>query len=539
MHHLTELTSVEQIGFPILTALICLPLLVALILNLIEDDHQAYKIGLVGAGLEVLLTVVVALSFQTHGPDLQFVEHGGGVPGLGLSYTLGVDGLNLMFLPLIALLTFFAVLLTEFCVQQGVKWYLIAMLAFQGMKMGAFVSLDLMLFWFFFTAELIPGWFLITRWGTGQKRHEAAVQYTLMMLGAAASILFGVLLLRGEVGPDTPLNYATLLASSIPAEAQGPIFLLLMLGLAIKLPIVPFHTWLPRVLAEGPIVAMTVFLVGVKLGAYGILRFVLPFLPDAAHEYLDIVAALGATSILYGGAAALVQVNLRRLLAFGSVAHMGVVVIGLFSLNFYGLQGGLLHMANLGLTGAGLFFVAAFIHTRLGPQAASVLSGLSHSTPVLAAVFLALALASIGLPGTSGFNADHLIVLGALSTRWWMAVFSAVCVFVTACYFLRYFRRAFLGPIRIAAVRDMPDLRRRELFVACVIIGMVFTVGLFTEPFLQSTHASLHTVAEKLERGEGHAGDKPHARIGPGFLRAEPRPKPSERPNAQIAEVLR
>jgi len=255
------------------------------------------------------------------------------------------------------------------------------------------------------------------------------------------------------------------------------------------------------VLEQGPIVGMSVFLIGVKLGTYGLIRFVIPLLPEASREWYWLIAAFGAAGILYGSLIAFVQSNLRRVRAFGSLSHMGAVIIGIFSLNFHGLQGGLLQMINLGVTGAGLFFVAGFIAARIGAPELRVLGGLAPSVPLLATTFLIIALAGIGLPGTSGFNGEHLVVLGAYQAHWAMAIMASVGTFLTAAYLIRYFQRAFLGDRQAPAAATMPDLRPRELLIAASLGAVIFWVGLYTTPFLHAMDGSLRAIEERIERG--------------------------------------
>jgi len=275
-------------------------------------------------------------------------------------------------------------------------------------------------------------------------------------------------------------------------------------GFAVKAPIFPFHTWMPKVLEEGPVVGMSVFLVGIKLGTYGLLRFLIPLLPEAAAEWFWLMAGLGVTGMVYGALIALIQTNLRRLLAYSSLSHMGVVMLGLFSLNVSGFEGGLLQMINLGIVGAGLFFIAGFLQTRIGPPDLSVLGGLVHYVPTLTAAFLIIAIAGIGLPGTNGFNGEHLVMIGAFQVHWVMAAASGLGVFLAASYFLFYFQRAFLGDpasVQVAQrLEKIPDLRARELVIALVLGGLVFWIGLDTGPILNTMSGSLRALETRMEQ---------------------------------------
>ena len=503
---LREIGSAEQLGFPILSLLIVLPLLAAVLLRAIRSERTALGIALAAAGLELLLSVLLAVRFVPEVADIQFAERGPALPFIGASYHLGVDGISVLFVPVTALLTLLVVAYAEYSVRAEARNYLMATLVLEAMLIGAFVSLDLLLFWVFFVAELWPSYVLITRWGTGPGRQEAARDYVRAMAVGSALMAVGMVLLarnHADLGPGGAWSFdlLELLRTPVPPELQTFIFFLLFFGFAIKAPVFPFHTWLPKVLEQGPIVGMSVFLIGVKLGTYGLIRFVIPVLPEASQEWYWLMAAFGGAGIVYGSLIALVQTNLRRVLAFGSLSHMGAVIIGIFSLNFHGLQGGLLQMINLGVTGAGLFFVAGFIAARIGAPELRALGGLAAVVPLLTTTFLVIALAGIGLPGTNGFNGEHLIMLGAYEAHWAMALMSGAGVFLTAAYLIRYFQQAFLGDTIAPSAATMPDLRPRELLIAVTLAVFIFWVGLFTTPFLHAMNGSLRAIEERVERG--------------------------------------
>jgi len=503
--NLDVVMAAEQVGFPILSTLIALPLIFCGLLQVVRSDRVAKVLGIGGAGIEAGLTVLVALRFDFGTADIQFVERSGGI--LGISWHLGVDGVNLLFIPLTALLTLLVIIYAERATASthtgSARHYAMATLALEAAMIGAFVSLDLIVFWFFFVIELVPSWFLITRWGTGAARRRAAGEYVGFMGVGAALMLAGILLLGRSHAESTGDGYSfdllALLAAGIPAEAQTLIFFLLFFGFAVKAPIFPFHTWMPKVLEHGPIVGMSVFLVGVKLATYGLLRFVIPLLPDAASEWFWLMAVLGVTGTVYGALLALGQSNLRRLLAYASLSHMGVVMLGLFSLNLDGFEGGLLQMINLGIVGAGLFFVAGFLSSRVGPPEVGELGGLIHHAPFLTGSFLIIALAGIGLPGTNGFNGEHLVMLGAYQQHWSMAVASGLGVFFTAAYSLSYFMRGFMGASRAAVVTRVHDLTWTERGIVLTLAALIFLIGLGTGPFIQAVRPSLTAIEQHVE----------------------------------------
>lgn len=492
-------------GFPVLSVLLFLPLIAAGVLMTMKDEAAAYRLALGASAAELLLALVVWYNFVPDIADMQFVEKLG--PVLGVSYHLGVDGISMLFVPATAVLSLLAVLYTDSSVKHNVRGYLAALLAFEATMMGAFMAVDLFFFWLFFVAELIPSYMLIVRWGTGSERKEAGANYLVYMLLASAAILVGFVLLavnNGSAAGGFSFDYIELLKNPLPEKTQTLIFFILCLGFAIKAPLFPLHTWMPKVLEQGPVVGMSVFLVGIKLGAYAFLRFIIPLLPQAAQEWYWLLAVLGAVSMVYGALIALVQVNLRRVLAFASLSHMGVVMLGLFSLNFQGMQGGLLQMLNLGITGAGLFFVAGFLFTRMGPPDVTRMGGLQTHAPIMAMTFLIIGLAGIGMPGTSGFNGEHLVMLGAFKKHWVMALFVGIGTLLTASYFLWYYQRAFLGGTN-KATSDFADLHLTEKFIAASLTGIIFWIGLYTTPFLLTMNGSIRAIEAHVATGVAQA----------------------------------
>jgi NADH-quinone oxidoreductase subunit M len=500
-----EVLAVDQVGFPILSVLIALPLATCLLLVVVRGRRLAANVAVTGAAIELALTGFLALRFNGGVADSQFVERSS--PLLGVSWHLGVDGVSLLFIPLTALLGLMVVSYALYAGKSNVRHYMAAILALEATMIGAFAALDLVLFWFFFVLELVPSWFLITRWGTGPQRRRAAADYVGFMSVGAALMLAGILLLGHNYATTTGAGYsfelARLLEVSVPANQQTLVFFLLFLGFAVKAPIFPFHTWLPRVLEHGPVVGVSVFLVGVKLGAYGMVRFVIPLSPEAARGWFWLLALLGAIGTVYGSLLALGQTNLRRLLGFASVAHMGVVLLGLFSLNLDGLEGGLLQMVNLGIVGAGLFFVAGFLTIRVGAPELGALGGLIHHAPLMTATFLVIALAGVGLPGTNGFNGEHLVMLGAYERSWPLALTAGLGVFLTAAYSLSYFVRGFMGEPNPPVADRVYDLTTVEKGIVAVLAVLIFWIGLGTGPFIQTIRPSLTTLTEHVETRVG------------------------------------
>ena len=516
---INEVLASLQIGFPILSALIWLPVAGIALVALSPSPVLATRITVALALVEFLLTLLLLSAFKTGTPDLQFVERLGGI------YVLGIDGISALFLPLTALLLLLTCLSSEVSSMNGVRGYLMAQLGFAATMMGAFAAADLTLFWLFFALEIAPAYLLIARHGTGAERRGAARHYLAVMVVSSGLLLIGLEMLIAEAGGARDLR--TVLATAIPAEAQVGIFALLCVALGIKAPIFPLHSWLPKVLEQGPVVGLGIFLVGVKVGTYALIRFVIAMLPEASAQWFWVMAGLGTIGMVYGALIALAQSDLRRLLAFASLSHMGVVLLGLFSLNLYGLQGGLLQMLSLGAAAAGLYFIAGFLHQRVGPPDIGNLGGLTTQVPLLSLAFITTAMAAVGMPVTSGFNGEHLVVIGAYKVHWGMAICVVTGTVLTAAYFLRYFLRAFMAEASAPGAAAIPDLSLRERVIMLSMVGVVMLAGLYTGPFLRVVNGSLEPMAQHVEaRVKQHALQLPGART---TAQAQAAPQPSTR----------
>ncbi len=496
---LHEIQAANQIGFPILTALIFLPVLWAVVVTLIEDDRLARKTALAGALAELGLAVFLAVRFRPGVSDIQFAERVEWMATTGVGYHVGVDGISVLFVPLTAFVTLTVMLFSWTSVRFRPRSYLAALLALEGMTIGIFTSLDLVLFFVFWELILVPSYFLLRLWGIGPERQFAALKYVMYMLSGSVPLLLGIVLLgvnHYHSAGSYSFDFLELLSVPVPRELQTVIFFLLAFGLAVKAPLFPFHTWVSTVLLQGPI-GVGMFLMGLKIGVYGFIRVALPLVPDAAREWSWLMNGLGVTAIIYGGLIALVQVNLRRLLGFASVSHVGLAIVGVFSLGAQGLQGALLLLFNLGIVSTGLLFLAGLMYARTGSSELSALGGIARQAPLLATFFFIIGLAAIGLPGTSGFPGEFLILLAAFRVHWALAAVAVVGVILTAAYFLSYYERAFLGP-PAAHGRGMPDLHLRESAIAAVLALVIFWVGLFPAPILHITSGSVRALVERM-----------------------------------------
>ena len=505
-------------GFPILSCILFLPIAGALALWLIEDEDTIRTSALAVALVELALTVLVLWWFVPDSASMQFAEHLRWIPALGISYHLAVDGISVLFVGLTAFLTVLVIVYSWDTIRHQVKLYMMCLLALESTTMGVFVSLDLILFFVFWELMLIPSYFLIKLWGGGAERQYAALKFVIYTLLGSVFMLVGIALLNINYHQWASLHHADqtysfdfldLLSVPIPMSQQILIFWLMFMGFAFKAPVFPFHTWLPDALLEGPI-GMAVVLAGVKLGTFGFIRFSLPLLPEASKsEYIVVIMVLlGLCAILYGAWMALVQADLRRLLAYSSVSHLGFVVVGLFALNYQGLQGSLLTMINLGFSTAGLFFIAGFLYSRQQTTDLSAFGGMAKRVPLLATYFLIIGLASIGLPGTNGFVGEFLILLGAFKAKWWFGAIAVLGVIFGAAYFLWYYERSMLGPLGKSVKDTMSDLQAREKIIAVSLSIMILWIGLYPSPFLRIMNGSVQALVDRLHQGTTAALDR-------------------------------
>ena len=476
-------------AFPLLSVLIFWPLVTAALLWLLPP-RQARSMAVGAAVVETVLACRVVWGIHPEQAGFQWLERADWIMTVNAHYLLGVDGFSALFLFLSAVLFLGMVLASG--VREMPRLYFALLLLLEGITIGIFCALDTLLFFLFWELTLIPIYFLISLWGVGPQRRFAAAQYTLLMLGGGVVLLFGLLLAAMEqaglqagsggaiLSSVLVFDLPTLLATPLPVDRQLPLFFLLLVGFAVKTPVVPLHVWLPTLAMEGP-VAVVAMMTGLKLGAYGLLRFALPLAPHAAREWSWLLAGLGVVGIFYGGLAALAQTNLRRLLAFSSISHVGLVLLGLSTLTVQGVQGAMLQLLNFTMIAGGLFLIAGFIRQRTGSTELTHLGGLVRSMPFATTFFLFFGLAGMGVPLTSGFPAEQLLLLGTLSTHAGAALAAIGGQILGAAYFLHYYRRAFLGPVTNRVVAEAADLQPREWMVVVLLAIPVLVAGLYPQ----------------------------------------------------------
>ncbi len=469
---------------PLLSLLIIsLPVGAALIW-MVPNAKHARIIALITALVDLVIAVMVLIKFDPADPGYQLTEKTDWIPTLNIHYALGIDGISVLFLPLTIMLFIGVMAASWNQVRHMTRLFYSLMLLLESTTIGVFCALDTILFFLFWELALIPLFFLISLWGIGADRRFAAVKYTLFMLIGGVPLLFGFILLAftQATGSGTEFfnhlnfDYTSLVTANIALEVQVTVFFLLLLGFAIKTPVFPLHTWLPVVAMEGP-VAVTALVTGLKLGAYGLIRFVVPLAPDAAQQFHWLLAGLGVFGILYGALVAMRQTNLRKMLAFSSMSHVGLVVLGIASFSINGIQGAVFQLLNFIIVSGGLFLLISFLHARVGTTDIIGLGGVARTMPLLTAGFFVFGIASMGIPGTNGFPAEFLIIASALKHHTGAGLAALVGVILTAGYFLNIYRQAFLGPVTSNVVASAIDLRKREIAIIVIMGIYIFVVG--------------------------------------------------------------
>ncbi len=484
-------------AFPLLSLMILTLPVGAMLIWLLPSPGHARWVALAAATLDLLFALQTLIGFDPVGAEFQFVEQGSWIPSLNIQYLVGVDGISVLFLPLTVLLFIGVILASWNSIRSMTRLYFSLLLLLESVTLGIFCALDTILFFLFWELTLIPLYFLISLWGVGAHRRYAAVKYCLFMLAGGVPLLFGFLLaafnhaeLSGLGLPSgLSFDYRVLVDQVLPSKLQVIIFFLLLLGFAVKTPVFPFHTWLPTVAMEGP-AGVAAIMTGLKLGAYGLIRFVVPLTPDAAQQYHWLLAGLGVVGILYGALAAMSQTNLRRMLAYSSISHVGLVVLGIASLNLQGIQGALFQLINFTIVAGGLFLLTGLLHQRIGSTDLISLGGVVRSMPLLTAMFFLFGLASMGVPGTNGFPAEFLILISALQAHTGAGLAALFGIVIGAAYFLGLYRRAFLGPVTSTVVADALDLRRRELLFISVLALLILLLGFYPAAVLELTHGA-------------------------------------------------
>ena len=507
------LLAQESVGFPVLPALILTPLLTAAAIGLLPASRADYTkmTALIGSSITGVLSLYVLWNFDAADGGLQFVSRADWVASLGLSWFVAVDGISLFLVVLTGLLFPIAILTTE-PHHDGKPFYLWLMMLMSG-SMGAFVALDLLLFFLFFEIVLVPMYFLIGGWGHGNRVY-AAMKFMIYTMAASALMLVGIvslaILAADDVGGLTFDVIALAEGHQLGSTAAGLIFASFALAFSLKAPLFPLHTWLPDAHTEAP-TAGSIILAGVmlKLGTYGLIRFGLFLFPEVARDSSWLFLTLAVIGIMYGAAVATMQKDLKRLVAYSSVAHMGFIVLGIFALNSQGLQGAVIQMVNHGISTGALFILVGWVYERRHTREIAALGGLQKSAPMMAGVFTLVMLSSIGLPGLNGFVGEFLVLIGAFSSARYWAVVATAGVILAALYLLWAYQRSFHGPAE-GDNATMADLRFNEVLGILPLLVLIVFLGVYPKPVLERIEPAVDNLITHIEaRVDGFEEDEP------------------------------
>jgi NADH-quinone oxidoreductase subunit M len=489
-----------------LTILTFLPLAGAAVIVFLRREAASHirGVALAFSLATFALALKLFLAFSPNQPGMQFVEHHPWIASPPIGYHLGIDGLSVLLILLSAFLTPLSVLASWTSITSHVKEFFLFLLALETGMIGVFVSLDLFLFFIFWEAMLIPMYFLIGVWGH-ERRVYAAVKFILYTMAGSALMLVGIIYLYTVTGTfdlEVIERQVTSGVAGLSGSAQTWLFLAFFLAFAIKVPMFPFHTWLPDAHVEAP-TAGSVILAGVllKMGTYGMLRFCLPLFPQASREFAPFIIVLAIVGIIYGSLVAMVQPDMKKLVAYSSVAHLGFVVLGIFTFTMAGIQGAIYQMCNHGVSTGALFILVGMLYDRRHTRQISEFGGLATILPVYSAFFLIVALSSLGLPMLNGFVGEFLIILGAFHVRVLYAALAAVGVVLAAVYLLWMYQRVFYGEVTNEKNRKLPDLTDREKVILVSVVVVILWMGIYPQPFLRRLDLNVAQVIQRVERG--------------------------------------
>ncbi|MBA3888797.1 MAG: NADH-quinone oxidoreductase subunit M, partial [Acidobacteria bacterium] len=494
-----------------LSIILFTPLLGALVLLLV-NKHQVNAIRWIANGFATagfLVSLPLWFRYQPQGEQWQFVERAEWIPSIGAFYFLGVDGFSALLILLATLMGSIAVLSSWTAITERVKEYYIFLLVLQTGMIGAFVSLDFLLFFFFWEVMLVPMYFLIGIWGGGRRLYSA-IKFFLYTLVGSVVMLLGILALYFHYAaiPGHALSFdiTAFQQMAIPFETQRWIFLALFLGFAVKVPMFPFHTWLPDAHTDAP-TAGSVILAAVllKMGTYGFIRFSLPILPEATRFFVPMMITLSIIGIIYGALVALAQSDWKRLIAYSSVSHMGMIMLGMFALTPVGIMGSIVQQINHGISTGALFLIVGIVYERRHTREISEYGGLSKVMPVFAAVFLIMTMSSIGLPTLNGFIGEILILQGVYVVSPWWAAAAASGIVLGAAYMLWLFQRTMFGKIENPANAGLKDLSPREMATFAPLVALAIWIGLYPSPVLRRLEAPVNFVTARVNPDYGPA----------------------------------
>jgi NADH-quinone oxidoreductase subunit M len=485
-----------------LSVLLAIPVIGALVLAFTARQRAValFSIALLASVADFAWSLRILNRFDVHNSNMQLAERIPWIPAFGIEYSVGIDGISLFLVLLTALLMPIAIL-ASWSVTERIKEYLISMLLLETGMLGAFVAIDLFLFYVFWEVMLVPMYFLIGVWG-GTRRVYAALKFVIYTMAGSLLMLVAIIYLaarHAELEQVLTFDLLRLYGLRLPVDQQAWLFFAFALSFAIKVPLFPFHTWLPDAHVEAP-TAGSVILAGIllKLGTYGFLRFAMPLFPDAALAAAPIIVALAVIGIIYGALVAMMQSDIKKLVAYSSVSHLGFVMLGLFALNIQGVQGAIFQMISHGLSTGALFLLVGMIYERRHTRMIDDFGGLWKQVPLFSVIFMLVTFASIGLPGLNGFVGEFLILLGAFGVMpLWTAV-AASGVILGAVYMLWMYRRVIFGQLANPANAKLEDLNARELLLLAPILFLIVLMGVYPQPFLQRMKPAVELTLQRI-----------------------------------------
>lgn len=475
---------------PWLSLSIWLPILVGLIILVVCSESEARIIrwlALMGAVLSLIVTLPLIFTFDKTQSSLQFVEYHRWIPYLGIAYHLGVNGLSLWFIPLTAFTTLIVVIAGWEVINHRIAQYYAAFLILSGLMIGVFSAANALLFYVFFEATLIPMYLIIGIWG-GKNRVYAAFKFFLYTLAGSLLMLVALIYLMLYSGTTALHAWRSL---PLPMDAQILLFIAFFFAFAVKVPMWPVHTWLPDAHVEAPTGGSVVLAaIMLKLGAYGFLVFSLPITPDAAHFFAPMMITLSIIAVIYIGMVALVQTDMKKLIAYSSIAHMGFVTLGFFMFNPLALEGAIVHMISHGFVSGAMFLCIGVLYDRLHTREISAYGGVVNSMPKFAAFSLLFAMANAGLPGTSGFVGEFIVILGTVQVNFWLGLLAASTLVFGAAYSLWMYKRVYFGAAENSSVANLKDINARETFILLILAVFVLLIGIYPQPLTAVIHES-------------------------------------------------
>lgn len=492
-------------NYPLLSLAIWVPIATGLLVLATGGDRNAplaRMLALLGALAGFIVTVPLWLGFDVTQGGMQFVELHSWIPRFNINYHLGVDGISMLFVVLNAFITIIVVAAGWEVIQSKVAQYMAAFLIMSGLMNGIFSSLDGILFYVFFEASLIPLYLIIGVWG-GANRVYAAFKFFLYTLFGSLLFLVAQLYLFFQSGG----SFSILDWHKMPIEL-GPqiwIFLAFLIAFAVKVPMWPVHTWLPDAHVEAPTGGSIVLAaIGLKLGAYGFLRFSLPIAPDASHELAGFVITLSLIAVVYIGFVALIQTDMKKLVAYSSIAHMGFVTLGFFMFSALAIEGALVQMISHGFVSGAMFFCIGVMYDRMHSRQIADYGGVVNTMPKFAALFMLFSMANAGLPATSGFVGEFMVILAAVKFNFWVAVLASTSLILGAAYSLWMYKRVIFGAVANKHVEELSDINGREYAILAVLAICTLWMGLYPQPFTEVMHASVndllrHVAVSKIQ----------------------------------------